>query len=98
MDSEEDWAPAVPVEYLGGGEAGPASGKRLSEREPGLGGTPEAKESRLAQSATYADAAADIGLQLRYWQSPQRDENPYRPDPKSDSDCDSEENYGWGTD
>jgi hypothetical protein len=30
-DSEEDWVPAHPVESLGGGEAGPASGKRLSD-------------------------------------------------------------------
>ena len=97
-DSEEDRVPAQPVEYPGGGEAGPASGKRLSEREPGLGGTPEAKESRLAQSAVYAPAAADIGFQFRHWQSPQRVENPYRPDPNSDSDCDSEENSGWGAD
>ena len=49
-DSEEDsWMPADPAVSLGGGEAlaGPASGKRLSDREPGLGGTPESKESRF---------------------------------------------------
>jgi hypothetical protein len=43
---------------------------------------------------------ADIGTQVWYWQSPQRAEasaatslsGPYRPDPKSDSDCDLEGN------
>ena len=35
---------------MGGGEAGPASGKRLSDREPGLGGTPEWKGSRMTRS------------------------------------------------
>ena len=105
-DSEEDWVPAHPVESLGGGEAGPASGQRLSDREPGLGGTPESKESRLIRSEVYAD----VGSQLWYWQSPQRVEapaaaslsDPYRPDPKSlqqsDSDCDLEEDSDSGAD
>jgi hypothetical protein len=82
-DAEEDRVPAQPVEYPGGGEAGPASNKRMSDREPGLGGTPEAKEVRVVYS--------DTGWQ--HWQPPQRAENPYRPDPnseKSDSDCDLE--------
>ena len=87
---------------MGGGEAGPASGKRLSDREPGLGGTPESKESKLVRSEVYAD----IGSQVWYWQSPQRVEasaaaslsDPYRPDPKSDSDCDLEENSDSGAD
>ena len=51
------------------------------------------------RSEVYAPAAADIGSQVWYWQSPQRVEasaaaslsDPYRPDPKSDSDCDLEE-------
>ena len=69
---EEDWVPAQPVEYLGGGEAGPASSKRLSDREPGLGGTPESKESRLTRSVVYADIAS----QLQCWQVPQQIEAP----------------------
>ncbi len=98
-DSEEDRVPAQPVEYPGGGEIGPASstGKRMSDREPELGGTPEAKESRLVRRVVYAD----IGSQLRFWQSPQRVENPYRPDPNSkisDSNCDLEGNSDWGAD
>jgi hypothetical protein len=66
----------------------------MSDREPGLGDTPEAKESRLVRSEVYAD----IAYQLRHhdWQSPQRAENPHRPDPKSDSDL--EEYSDWGAD
>ena len=89
-DSGEDdrWLPVPagePVEYLGGGLEGLVGGKRLSDREPGLSGTPEFKGGRLV-SAVYADS----------WQYPQRVENPYRPDP-SDSDWDLEENPDdWG--
>ena len=97
-EEKEDWLPALPVESLGG-EAEPVGSKRMSDREPGLDGTPEWKGSRLMRSEVYAPAAADIGLQVRLWQSPQRFgasaaalSDPYRPDPKSDSDCDSEGN------
>ena len=66
--------PADPAVSLGGGEAGPASGKRLSDREPGLGGTPESKGSRMTRSEVYAD----IESQVRHWhwQTPQRVEPP----------------------
>ena len=60
-EEEEDWLPALPVESLGGGEAGPVGSKRMSDREPGLDGTPEWKGSRLMRSEVYAPAAADIG-------------------------------------
>ena len=96
-EEEEDWLPALPVESLGGGEAGPVGSKRMSDREPGLDGTPEWKGSRLMRSEVYAPAADDIGSQVWYWQSPPLSD-PYRPDPKSDSDCDLEENSDSGAD
>ena len=50
-EEEEDWLPALPVESLGGGEAEPVGSKRMSDREPGLDGTPEWKGSRLMRSS-----------------------------------------------
>ena len=91
-EEKEDWLPALPVESLGG-EAEPVGSKRMSDREPGLGGTPESKESRVIRNGVYAD----IGLQAWYWQSPPLS-GPYRPDPKSDSDCDLEESSDSGAD
>ena len=47
---------------MGGGEAGPASGKRLSDREPGLGGTPEWKGSRMTRSEVLRGSSRKPGI------------------------------------
>ena len=62
-EEKEDWLPALPVESLGG-EAEPVGSKRMSDREPGLDGTPEWKGSRMTRSEVYADRVASPALAL----------------------------------